>query len=572
MLPVIRLIDMSSDRVQAAIAAFKAGDYRRVRTLCRKVLKRQSGRPDMLELLGLAELRLGRPQQAEPWLHKLIAARPTDPVAHYNLGLARYRGGDPQAALPLFERALAITPDLAPCWSDMALALKDCRRYEEAVAAISQACRLAPDVAGFHNNAGVIHQAYGLLERAYDHYRRAVELDASNPVYLKNLGLAHLGYGKREQAEAVFRKALMFQPEYGEAWRHLVFTHCYDSVQHEDIRRLEALRQRENLPATTRVDILFALGKAYDDCGEYESAFVCFQEGNASESARLGFDPGRLRSRYRDSAEVFKARNLPPAAPVSGPSAYPEPVFIVGLPRSGTSLLEGLLAGHSLICAGGERYWFNDLEQRLPSLTAGHQPYPWCLRDMGEDLLNELAGEYRKHLASISDGSPYVIDKLPANFERLGLIRMLFPTAPIIHCERNPMDVCWSLYTQRFPDALHYAYDFQHLAQYVEYHRDIMALWHECYPGVILDVGYESLIEEPRDTLRALCGFIGVAWEESCMMGSNARRWVNTASDYQVHGGVRSNTGGRWQPYMHYLSGLHADLARVGGWPGCVSP
>lgn len=554
----------AGDLVRKALAAFNAGDYPRVRTLCRKALKHRGGDLGALQLLGLAELRLGRPQQAAAVFAQVLRARPDECSAHYNLGLAHYRAHHADEALRFFRRAVSIDPGFAQGYTDLALCLKDSGRLDEAIVAAEQACERDPTVAAFQNNAGIVYEAYGLLDRAFQTYGKAVELDANHPVFFKNYGLALLGYGDREQAGQCFRKALQIAPEYGEAWRHLVMTRTYVSADDEDIRTLEALRDRKNLQGSDRVDVLFALGKVYDDCSRYKAAFTCIKAANDIERNAFAFQPEKLRERYMENVEVFQALSPPDPAPQNA-DALPLPIFVVGLPRSGTSLVERILAGHSRVFGTGERTWFHELEQRLPALVGSKEPYPYCLHDLNETSRRQLAVEYQRHLKAVSDGSDYVVDKLPGNFERLGLIALLFPKAPVIHCRRNLLDACLSMYFQRFPGALHFSYDLGHLGEYCCFHDAIMSFWRTWRGELIQDVEYEKLVQNPESEARRLFNFIGLPWEAECV-DRVAHRWVRTASDHQVHGKIYCSSLGRWTRYKDQLTGLKAIIENCDNW------
>ena len=229
--------------------------------------------------------------------------------------------------------------------------------------------------------------------------------------------------------------------------------------------------------------------------------------------------------------------------------------------------MERILSGHSQVFGSGERTWFYDLEQRLPALVDGGAPYPECVRGMSETLKGQLAAEYLQYLGRLSDGSPYVVDKMPANFERLGLIALLFPDAPVIHCLRNPLDTCLSMYFQRFPGTLHYSYDLEHLGAYCCFHNKIMSFWRTWRDDTILDVEYEKLVRDPETEARRLFDFIRLPWEPGCLE-NRGRRWVRTASDHQIHGEIYRSSDGRWERYPDQLSALKAKIENCESWGG----
>jgi len=545
-------------RLREAQGLVESSAYEKAANLCRKLLRSRTAevRRKAIELLGIAELRGGDPEKAVVHFRQLSSELHGDPLVQYNLACAYFKAGNVVSAISSLRDVLRLAPEFVAAYSLLAQCHLKAADSSAALEVARMAVRYAGDNSLAWNDAGVVFEQLGYLDEAEAAYRRAVSLRPHQAVFLKNLGLVYLGQGRLEEAGGLFRKAVRFDPGQGQAWRMLVGTRRYDSCDDPDARRLRELLDRASDP-DVRIDMLFALGKIFDDCGEVEQAFGFFEEGNRLECQRMPLDLAQYERRIA-ACRAFWLADKQPQVGVHRAVECPAPVFIVGLPRSGTTLVESRLSSQYAVFPAGELRWFHELEFRLSRDLK--KSFPEFLSELrAEDRLS-LSREYHQLLASLAGKRPWVADKLPGNFERLGLVFALFPNARVIHCVRDPMDVCASLYFNRFPGALAFSYSFERLAAYVRYHDEIMSLWYGLFGNRIHRVQYESLVEDEAGELKRLGEFLGAKSTSRPGEGEAHRnRWIRTGSE--AHRPTYRSSIGKWRRYEKQFKPLLELLA-----------
>jgi tetratricopeptide (TPR) repeat protein len=376
-----------------------------------------------------------------------------------------------------------------------------------------------------------------------------------------NLGKAFLSLGDLDSAEACYRKAIEIDPESSVAWQNLSVAGRFGP---DDAATIEALQKLLASPTVTdgsRIPLHFALAKIYDDCQRFDEAFEHYQAANRLKHKTLNFD--RKKSPLRVlvsntistySADFFQQR-------IGYGSASEIPIFIVGMPRSGTTLVEQILAMHPLIFGAGELIYIANIATTLQKRLGASLPYPQCTKLIRESMANTLAREYLEQIRSVAGSAGRVTDKLPGNFMYLGLIALLFPRARVIHCQREALDVCLSIYFQNFLASDHaYAYDLADIAfQYRQYER-LMGHWRKVLPLRIYDVQYEQLVADPEAGTRGLLGYCALPWDERCLRPYESKRPVYTASVWQVRQPIYKDSVHRWKRYEHHLGELKEAL------------
>jgi hypothetical protein len=296
-----------------------------------------------------------------------------------------------------------------------------------------------------------------------------------------------------------------------------------------------------------------------DDIGEYERAMQHYVSGNALEHERMRFDSDAGRSFVARSRATFTAEFVEDKRPSGNPSDMP--IFIVGMLRSGTTLVEQILASHPAIYAAGELEFFRGVSRQLPERLGGGEPYPDCLGALDAEALGSLCNGYLANLRERMGEARRFTDKNPLNFEHLGLIMVAFPNARVIHCRRDPMDLCLSTYFQHFSERHDFAYSFAEIAEYHRQYEQLMAHWHEVFPGRIYDVRYEDLVADLEAASRGMLTYLDLEWDESCLEFHRTDRPVGTASHWQVRQPLYTRSVERWRHYEPYLEELRAALA-----------
>lgn len=532
-----------------------SGRLNKAAALCKKILNKNPRQPDALHLTGFIALRSQHYARAIRAYEKAVAIKPNDPVYHYNLGVAHLRAGQPPSAVDHLQKTVVLQPDMACAYSDLCLALTRSGAIEAAVASGENAVKLAPDDAAAHENLAIAYAKRRDFDASFQHHLIASRLLPDHPGVQFNLGNKHVSRGNLEAAGECFKKVLRLKPDELVAYGNLVRITKYHSPEHEDATRLKAFLDQAWLSDDQRTTALFALGKIYQDCGLYEEAFSYFERGNRLQDAKYQFDPWMLAQAAFLLIENCTTDLFDQKCRVGNPTEMP--VFIIGTPRSGTTLTEQILSSHPDVFGAGELQLVPRITDELQEYLRVPMPYPQCLTELTENSIDTLASEYLKQVRLLADGERRIIDKLPGNFLHLGLIHILFPNAKIIHCRREPRDTCISMFCQYFPSGVPYSYDLYKLGVFYSQYERTMEHWRKVLPGdTLIEIEYEKLVDNQESESRRLLDFLGLDWHDGCLEFYKQRRSVNTASDTQVIQPLYSSSIGRWKHYRRHLQPL----------------
>jgi tetratricopeptide (TPR) repeat protein len=517
-------------------------------------------KPDLVEAhhnLGGVLLDQGLAAEAASAYRRAIALRPALAEAHNNLGNALKDLGDLDGAARAYRRAIALGPGLGEPHYNLGSVLDGLGRRAEAADAYRRAIALRPDYPEAHNNLGAVLAAWGELTEAMEAYRQAIAL---RPAYAEahyNLGNALKERGELDAAASAYRQAVVLRPDHAGAHYHLASLKRMSDGSAEAEAAFAALsRQAESadrLPPAARATLLFALGKALEDRRAPDQAFEALSRANAVHRASISFDVALAESRMRALASVFDRPLLERLAGAGVDD--PRPVFILGMPRSGTTLTEQILSAHPAVLGLGEVSYLPDALERLVGPDGEAAP-AWA-RALTEADVRAIGQAYVEKLPPGAAAPRRVVDKLPSNFQRLGLIHLAFPQARIVHCRRDPRDVCVSCYGTHFRDGLDYAYDLTELGRYWRAYDALMDHWRATLPaGRMLEVPYEAVVADLETWARRLIAHCGLPWDDACLNFHQSRRDVRTASSAQVRRPIYADSVGRWRRFEAHLGPL----------------
>ena len=546
--------------IQEAAEMLASGNDDGARSLCERLLRADPRNTDAMGLLAGTEMRRGNYPRAIEILKNTVALYPTDPVHRFNLGLSYMRAGMPEEAVEHFRIAIRLKPDFGEAYNRLCGTAGQLGRLEEAVTAGEAAVRLIPDSAVAQMNLATAYDTSGRAQRAFQHYQEAARLAPNHPVIQCTLGDAFAGTGDKQASEDCYREAIRLRAEYTPPYRQLARLRRCTSAEDPDFSAVHRLLGNTSVPEAERSHLHFALGKMYEDCEKYDEAFHHFSLANRIENSKHRFNRQELVDFVSGIISLYTPEFLKSHSASGDVSALP--TFIVGMPRSGTTLINQIIGSHPKGLGAGELYWFGQIEHKLQVALGSSEPYPACMRQFNSETAVQLAGQYIEYIQTLAEGRQYerIVDKLPGNFLHLGLIALLFPNARIVHCRRDPLDTCLSIYCILFPGSVPFGYDLQNIGIVYREYRRLMRHWQAVIPGRLLTVDYEDLVRDQEAVSRRIIEFIGLPWDDACMDFTQSRNRVRTVSAFQVRQGIYSSAIGRWRHYERHLGPLRQVL------------
>ncbi len=527
--------------------------------ICEQILVRRPEQPHVLCLLARVRRRQGRFEDAALLLDRARVRAPKLPQVVAELGFLALSRSDARTAMSCFSALLALKPGVADTHFNLACALEMAGMFGDAAAHLDRALALNPSRP--HEVLARLGSALLMIGRedaAAGRFEAALELDADYAPSLYGMGMVRSARGEFEEAGELFRRALAAEPDFVDACQQLAVIRRFEAPQDPDLIMMHGLLDRPECSTLMREKLGFALGKIYDDLGDYKRAFAHYAEANRLKRARVPrFDRDAHRALIDRIIATFTADFLAERTDLGSPSRIPLPVF--GMPRSGTTLVEQILSSHSRIAAAGEQIHFERLSQSFgtawPAVVTG-----WDAGHVGR-----AAGEYLGVLEQLGKGAERITDKMPANFMHAGLIHLLFPHAALIHCRRDATDTCLSIFFLDFGIANYYANDLGDIAFYYGEYARLMDHWRTVLPGGIFEVDYADLVAEPERVSRDMIAFCGLDWEEACLDFASNERPVATPSRWQVRQPIYSRSLGRCEHYAPYIETLTSALYPDGG-------
>ena len=491
----------------------------------------------------LGHYQAGRLLEAEELAALLTQQFPKHPFGWEGLAAVLLKSGRLAESLAPMQVVVKLSPQNAEAHSNLGNLLKELGRFEDAEASYRQAITVKPELAEAHSNLGVTLNLLGRLDEAEASYRQAIALKPDYAEAHSNLGSTLTVLGRLDEAETSYRQAVTLKPDYAEAHRNLATMKKFSS-EDEQFLQMQVLYRDPATSEKNRCHICFALARAHEDVRDFTRAFQLYAEGNALRKKELGYN----KAADERSFESLKA-NYQQISDAAGPEIVASehaPIFIVAMPRSGTTLVEQIISSHPLVTGAGELPF---VAQFGSSIAVGQSP-------VNAEALTIFRDEYFNALRQRSEGNAIVTDKMPQNFRFLGLIIAAIPGAKVIHVKRDPAAVCWANYTQYFDrDSLGYCYDLEDILHYYHLYNDLMQYWHQVLPGRIYDLDYEALTKHQEEETRKLIGHLGLDWNDACLSPQENNRCVATASNIQVRKKVYRGSSEKWKRYLPFLNG-----------------
>jgi tetratricopeptide (TPR) repeat protein len=501
--------------------------------------------------LGSALLARGRWLAAMPYLERALHLAPNDAGILVDMADCLRATGKSLDAVALYLRAAELEPNRAELQCSLGNALLEARKVDAAMAHYRQALALRPDHAPAHLGEALVFRQQRRSAHALAACRAALTTDPDFPEALAILGELEADEGRFETAETLFRRALHIEPGLVMAISGIAAHRRMTPADSDWLRRATTLAA-SGLPLAEEITLRFALGKYFDDVREFDQAFTEYHRANEL-CKRHGppYEPDAVTQRVEEI--IDHVGDMQTHISDTARSDSPLPIVIIGMPRSGTSLAEQILAAHPEVCGGGEVvFWSSAYETYRDAKRLGQS---------AADLIPGFAADYVGRLRSLSNGAARIVDKMPVNFMYAGLIHAALPRARIIHMCRHPIDTCLSIYFQNFFNIGPYANDLNALAHYYGEYRRITQAWRTLLPAsALLEVPYEGLVTEQERWTRRMLEFVGLPWDPGCLDFHRAERAVITASRWQVRQPIHTGSTARWRHYERHVSPLKGLL------------
>ncbi len=514
------LSDIERD-LKAAVAAHQAGDLDAAEKGYRSVLDRAPSQADALNLLGVIRAEKQDLDYAIELLEAAARRRPRDPVVLNNLGHAAERARQHDRAIDALERAVALKPDFAEAFGNLIQALRGAGQIKRA------------------------EHAIGLLREIRDGSLLADMEEAR----------LRADIGDKDAAGDILRKRINTDPQYGPAWQQLAHLSKWKEGDPLIDRLLSEIDNASGNPRRLKA-MSYAAGKIFDDLGEYDRAFAHWETANAQDPQV--YDHSQTERLFDEIKKTVDLKFYEERADWGVESE--RPVFIVGMPRSGTTLTEQILASHPDVFGAGELEYAAQVRHGVPAMTATGEPYPPGLKKLTKPGAAALAWRYLAKLDQLDRTAARVTDKMPHNFIALGLLALLFPKATFVHCVRHPFDTCLSCWQREFAASHAYNRSLADLGRYYQAYRELMEFFEEALPVTIFTADYDALVADQAERSRALIAHAGLDWTDAVLDFHRTERRVATPSNMQVRQPLYASSSQRWRNYEAHLEPLKAAI------------
>ena len=503
----------------------------------------------LFNIVGVASAQLMRFDQAIGAFEQILKLKPDNANAHYNLGKVYQEKGLIRKAIDSYIKAVQLKPNYEEAYFNLGVVLQEQGKLDEAIDAYTKTLTINPDNDGAHINMGNAFRDYGNLQEAIDAYHKALVINPDLTAAYINMGNAFKDQNKLEDAIDAYKKALVIEPEASEAHLCLSSVCTYHSGMGQ-IRTVEALLARSDLKSSARCNLLYANAKMREDLGDLKSAFDSYVAGGLLRQKSLKYEFKQdeiVYDQIKQTAPIFKELTVR----FNDDPNRVIPVFIVGMPRTGTTLAEQIISSHSEVTGAGELNYVSLFGENI----ASGQKAP---------TLETVAGFRDRYLGQISKragGKPFVTDKMPHNFRFIALICSALPEAKIIHIYRDAKATCWSNFKHYFAsNGLGYSYNLNDTVKYYGLYKDLMNFWYQSYNDRIYNLDYDKLTEGQELETRRLIEFLGLNWEDACLAPQENSRPVRTASGQQVRNKIYTGSSQAWRKYRSYIGEVFNDL------------
>ena len=581
--------ELPLEKIDSVIELYSNGQIQEALETIEALSKDFPNNPLLLNISGVCYAGLSLMDDAVKSYEKAVAIKPDYADAHFNLGNILRDLGELDGAIKSFVKTIEIMPEYDEAQYNLGVTLQELGQLDEAIEQYEKALSINPENADLILNLGFIYQSLGQIDEAIEQYDNALTIDPDNAKVLNNLAVIFRDLDQVDEAIKYFEKALAIKPDYAavyynlgfiyqdlgqvdlaiKQYEHAVAINDYAEAYHSlsylkkytlndpQISRMESLLSSDNLSQSERIQLCLALARVNEGLGKQDEFFKYLDEGNSLRKKELNYSIDQSSEVHSTIKRLFNS--LPPSI-IESKSFNPSelcPIFIVGMPRSGTSLVEQIISSHQEVYGAGELDTITKLASPIiKNFLAGD------INHLTDQALLLIREEYLDMLSQFNTSENIITDKLPLNFQYIGFIFSAFPDAKIVHLKRDARATCWSNYKYYFKNKENgYSYNFDDLARFYGLYIDLMDFWHELYPNQIYDMCYEDLTINQEEETRKLLEYCELDWDENCLNFHTNKRAVKTISTLQVRQKMYQGSSEAWKKHEAYLKPLIKNLS-----------
>ena len=524
---------------------YKTKDYKNAEKLAENLTKNFPNHELSWKILSISYKKFGKILNSLTALQKIIIINPKNSLAHYNLANTYKELGKLNEAEKSYKEAVLINPNFLEAQFNLAIIFKEKGNLEEAILCYKKAVSINPNFVDAYNNLGNIFNDVGNLDEAEKNYKKVIDLNPKFAEAYNNLGIILEQKGKISAAKTKYEEAIFLNPRLTNAHRQLSLIKNYNKFD-EQYFQLKKLYEDKNTSEQELCNINFTLTKIYEDLKNYERAYKHLNEGNKIQKNILNYQIKEDIDFFNQIENKFFEINKV-SYKIQNKRSNIIPIFVLGMPRSGTTLIEQIISSHSKVTGLGE----------LPFIfTFGTSIIKNQIELTRENLIT-FRQSYFEKVEKLSEGNLIITDKMPQNFCYIGLILKIFPEAKIIHVRRDPSAVCWGNYRQWFKSKqLGYSYSISDTIKYYELYKNLMMFWKKSFKDQIYEIDYEELIIKQEEITKKLIKHLNLNWEDECLKPQDNLRNISTASNIQIRKKIFKGSSQKWKKYKPYLNGL----------------
>ena len=543
---------LSRDQLDSVYALYSNGQFQEAIDKIKALNEKYPNVPLLFNLIGACYKELGQLEGAAKMFEAAVSIKPDYAEAHFNLGVILKALGQDVAAVESYKKVVAITPNYPDAHNNLGTALHELGHLEASIESLEWAVAYKYDFAEAHNNLGNVLNEYGRVEDAIESFEKATAIKSDYVKAYFNLAIAYKDLGNKEAYLKNIERTVSLKPDWGDAHLHLSRVKKFKENDPQ-VEQMKLFLSRTDLSLLDRIGFNFALSHVYENLENHDEQFKFLNEANSLRKEELNYTIKRDRKYF----STIKASFNSPHASIKKLSYSPtikKLIFIVGMPRSGTSLVHQIIDSHNEAYGAGE---LNILNKFIGAFLKEHN-------NEGKNFLSEedvlsIREHFLDSLSRLNITENIIVDKMPLNFRYIGFILAAFPEAKIVHMNRDPMATCWSIYKYYF-NGNSYSFNQDDLAQYFQMYKDLMVFWNQLFPNKIYDICYEDLTADQEMETRKLLEYCELEWDESCLNFHTNKKAVKTTSAMQVRQKIYQGSSEVWKKYEAYLQPLIKGL------------